>query len=85
MAYTPGNRIGDPARQCFVITPNDDNDLDPMPKAIRADGDGVIAILPHGSSVSVEHPVVDGERIDVICRRVLATGTTGQTNIIGYA
>ncbi|MGC6401649.1 spike base protein, RCAP_Rcc01079 family [Sphingomonas sp. FW199] len=74
-----------PARRAFVIVPSDSDPLPLVTKAIRADGNGVITLRPVGSTVEVAHPVLGGERIDVRTSHVRATGTTGQTIIIGYA
>lgn len=82
---TQADTVIAPARKCFVITPNDTTDLDPIPKAIRADGDGVIVLKAVDSQLAVSHPVKDGEIISVRARVVMATGTSGQTTIIGYA
>ncbi|MDZ7893622.1 MAG: hypothetical protein U5M50_00925 [Sphingobium sp.] len=69
----------------FVITPDDDDPLPFVTKSIRAGGDGVITLRAVDSEVDVAHPVFDGERIDVRTSHVRATGTSGQTTIIGYA
>lgn len=74
-----------PARRCFVITPHDSNALTHVTKAIRADGNGVVTFRPVGQSQDVTHPVLAGERIDVRASHVRATGTSGQTVLIGYA
>lgn len=72
-----------PARRCFAITPHDTNQVDPLPKAIRAGGDGVITLRAVDSAADVAHPVRQGERLDVRVLYVRATGTT--VSVIGYA
>jgi hypothetical protein len=73
-----------PARSCRVITASDVTVYDPPLKAIRATGAGTITIVDF-NDVSTAHPVLDGERIDVFIKKVMATGTSGVTGIIGYA
>jgi hypothetical protein len=82
---TIGDSPAAPARRCFVIAPHDTNELPFITKAIRADGDGVIILRTVDGPADVAHPVRAGERIDVRAQFVRATGTTGQTSIIGYA
>lgn len=74
-----------PARRCFVVTPHDSQPLPYIAKALRADGAGSITFRPIGQDQDVSHPVLAGERIDVHASHVRATGTTGQTVIVGYA
>ena len=82
---TDGNLASSPARRCFVITPHDIDEQPVIMKAIRADGDGVITFRAVDETTDTAHPVIAGERIDVRITHVRATGTTGQTTIIGYA
>ncbi len=72
-----------PARRCFAITPHDSQAIDPLPKAIRATGAGVITFRAVDSTVDIAHPVLDGERVDVRVSHVRATGTT--VSVIAYA
>jgi hypothetical protein len=65
-----------PARQMFLITPHATNEVDPVPKAIRADGAGTIAFRAIGSTADVTVNVVAGEVIVVRPLYVRATGTT---------
>ncbi|WP_176592698.1 hypothetical protein [Sphingobium sp. EM0848] len=74
-----------PARHCFIIQPNDNQPISPLPKALRADGDGVIMLRAVDSVADVAHPVKAGEIIPVRAAYVRATGTTGQISIMGYA
>lgn len=65
-----------PAREMFLITPHATNEIDPLPKAIRADGAGVIVLQAVGSGSDVTINVVAGERIDVRAKYIRASGTT---------
>ncbi|MFY9350068.1 MAG: hypothetical protein WBL20_04660 [Sphingobium sp.] len=80
-----GDKRWSPASRCFVIAPNDAAELPFVTKGIRADGDGVIKFRPVGQEDDVSHPVLAGEIIPVRATHVRATGTSGQTTIIGYA
>lgn len=82
---TFGDSPDSPALRCFVIVPHDSDALPFVTKAIRADAAGTIRFRPVGQNEDVTHPVLAGERIDVRASHVRATGTTGQTSIIGYA
>lgn len=73
-----------PARSCRVVTASDVTVYDPPLKGIRAEGAGVITIIDFNDE-STPHPVLDGERIDVFIKKVMATGTSGVSGIIGYA
>ena len=65
-----------PARKMFLITPHASNEIDPLPKAIRADGAGSIVLRAVGSGADVTINVVAGERIDVRAQYIRASGTT---------
>lgn len=65
-----------PARDMFLITPHATNEIDPLPKAIRADGAGVIVLRAVDSTNDVTINVVAGERIDVRAKYIRASGTT---------
>ncbi|WP_150290571.1 spike base protein, RCAP_Rcc01079 family [Sphingobium estronivorans] len=74
-----------PARHCFLIQPHDTQPLSPLPKALRVDGDGVVMLRAVDSDADVAHPVKAGEIVPVRAAYIRATGTTGQTSIMGYA
>lgn len=65
-----------PARQMFVITPHDSNQVLPLPKALRADTDGSVTLRAVDSAQDVTISVVAGDRLDVRARYVRAAGTT---------
>lgn len=72
-----------PARHAELITASDVTVYDPPLKAIRAVGAGTITFVDFDDA-SCAHPVLDGERIDVFIKQVMATGTIGVTGIVGY-
>lgn len=74
-----------PARKCFPITPHASNEIDPLPKAIRAPSDGVITLRAVDSDADVAHPVFAGERLDIRVKHVRIAGTTVTGTIMGYA
>jgi hypothetical protein len=65
-----------PSRNMFLITPHATNEVDPVPKAIRADGAGTIALRAVGSAADVTINVAAGEVIPVRALFIRATGTT---------
>ncbi|NBW09746.1 MAG: hypothetical protein EBR82_17155 [Caulobacteraceae bacterium] len=65
-----------PARKMFLITPHATNEIDPLPKAIRADGAGVIVLQAADSGADVTINVSAGEVIAVRARYIRASGTT---------
>ncbi|WP_408585894.1 hypothetical protein [Novosphingobium sp.] len=71
--------VQSPARQMFVITPHATNQVDPLPKAIRADGAGTITLQAADSVSDVTINVVAGEVVPVRARFVRASGTTVAT------
>jgi len=76
--------VQSPARRVFLITPHDTTALDPLPKAIRADGAGAIVFRAVDSNADVTVNVVAGEVLDVRAKYIRATGTT-VTVIHGFA
>jgi hypothetical protein len=76
---------GDPAKRIFEITPDDDAELPIATKAIRAGMDGTIRLQAVASDDPVDHPVLEGERIDAVVSKVFETGTTPGMTVIGYA
>lgn len=79
------NTVGSSARECFVITPHNTNQLTTLPKALRAPSAGVIVLVAADSETEVAHPVLEGEIVNVRAKIVKATGTTVTGTIIGYA
>lgn len=75
------------ARRSFEISPNDNEDVDIIPRAIRVGGGGVIVALliddAEGQSPVAYENVADGDVMDIRPRRIFSTGTTA-TNIVGW-
>jgi hypothetical protein len=65
-----------PARRMFAITPHDTAEVDPLPKAIRADGDGTVTLRAAGSDADVTVTMTAGEILPVRARHIRAGGTT---------
>lgn len=65
-----------PARNMFLITPHATNEVNPVPKAIRANTAGTIALRAVGSAADVSITVAAGEVIPVRALFVRVTGTT---------
>lgn len=72
----------DPANYHFSITPNDSTDLANIPRALRIDGAGTVA-LHDQAGTAVTYTCAAGEVLSIRARRVLATGTTA-TGIVGW-
>lgn len=66
----------DPAREMFLITPHATNAIVPVPKAIRADGAGTIALRAVGSAADVTVTMAAGEVLAVRAQFIRVTGTT---------
>lgn len=73
---TSADSVGNPARQMFVITPHATNEIDPLPKAIRANGAGNIVLRAVDSAADVTITVAAGEVVPVRAQYVRASGTT---------
>ena len=72
-----------PADFGFEITPSDSEDLAMITRSVFAAGAGVIKW--HNAGGQEQHTtVVDGERVPIKARRILATGTTA-TGLEGLA
>lgn len=74
--------VADPARRCWLITPHATNEVDPLPKAIRANEAGTIALRAVDSAADVTMTVAAGEVLQIRAQYIRATGTT-VTNIHG--
>lgn len=72
-----------PARHCFAVQPSDTAPLPLVTKALRAGGTGIITFRALGDEADVEHPVIEGERIDVRASHVRRTGTN--VPVLAYA
>lgn len=65
-----------PARRMFDITPHDSAEVDPLPKAIRADGEGTVTLRAAGSDADVTVTMTAGEILPVRALHIRAAGTT---------
>lgn len=77
----------DPSYLAQVLTPNDGVDLPLLIKAIDAysAGGGTIRLqLYDNSEISLIVPAGTIRRLPIHAKRVMATGTTGMTEIVGY-
>lgn len=70
-----GDAVVAPARRMFAITPHDTNEVDPIPKAIRANAAGSVTLRAVDSTADVTFAVVAGEVVDVRARFVRASTT----------
>lgn len=82
-AYNADSVIA-PARRIFAITPHATNPIDPLPKAIRANEAGTIALRSVDAAADVTLTVAAGEILPVRALHVRASGTT-VVNIHGLA
>lgn len=73
--------VSGPARKMWLVTPHDTNELDPLPKSLRANTAGTLIVHAIDSAVSVTLTVVAGERIDVRAKLV-KTGTTAAIHAV---
>ncbi len=82
--YTPG--WDDPARRAFAITPDDDQDLAYLPRAIYVGKTGDITVCfiddENDTSPILLAGVKVGTLLPIRVRRVMATGTTS-TDLVG--
>ena len=69
-------KITGPATNHFLIEPNNDSDLPQVPRAIRCEVAGTIAIVDKDGT-ELPYTMAVGEVIDFRAVRVKSTGTTG--------
>jgi hypothetical protein len=74
-----------PSRNVFLITLSDTVEINPMPKAIRADTAGVIVFRTVDSTADVTMSVGAGETLPFRVQFIRATGTTSGIVIHGLA
>lgn len=65
-----------PARAMFAIAPHASAEVDPLPKAIRADSDGTVTLRAADSAADVTVTMAAGEILPVRARHIRANGTT---------
>ncbi|ANU07150.1 spike base protein, RCAP_Rcc01079 family [Paraurantiacibacter namhicola] len=89
MAFDPFNRTvdtpGDPARDCFPVTPADNADLDRLTKAIYVGTGGDIVLRAADADVDVTfRNVPAGSILDIRVRAVRVSGTTA-ADLVGLS
>lgn len=77
--YAGADSVTSSGREMFLITPHVSNEVDPLPKAIRADGAGTVVLRAADSSADVTVTMAAGEVLEVRARFVRAAGTTVAT------
>lgn len=73
--YNAGNKLSDPARKVFLITPSDSERLPVAVKAIRADAAGAITFRTVGSNADVTMNFAAGEERAYRVEYIRDTGT----------
>lgn len=73
--------LDSPGGRHASVTPDDDNDLDPTPRALYIGGGGAVAMHDRDGTSVTWAAVPVGAILPFRARRVLATGTTA-TNIV---
>lgn len=65
-----------PLRNAVAITPDDDNDLPFVTRALWVGGAGTLAVVMESGATASFSGVQAGTQLDFRVKRVLATGTT---------
>lgn len=74
--YPGSDSIVSPALKMFAITPHATNEITPLPKAIRCDVAGTVALRAAGDNADVAITMAAGEVLSVRAQYVRAAGTT---------
>lgn len=78
------HNLSAPARRAFAITPDNTNEIDPLPKAVRFNTAGTVALRAVDSAADVSLTVAAGEVLALRVSHIRATGTTA-TGIVGFS
>ena len=78
------DRLADPARRAFGVTPSDAAELQLLPKALLIGGAGTLTLRAVDAAADVTVTVVAGQCLPVRASHVRATGTTA-TGIVALA
>jgi hypothetical protein len=78
------DRLADPARRAFAVTPNDAAELQLLPKALLIGGAGTLTLRAIDAAADVTVTVVAGQCLPIRASHVRATGTTA-TGIVALA
>lgn len=73
-----------PARDAFMVAPDDTAPLEPLPKALLIGGAGTITLRAVDSAADIALAVAAGQIVPIRAAYVRATGTTA-TQIVGLA
>lgn len=79
-----GDDVDNPARRAFAVTPDDDDELAILPKALLIGGAGDIVLRAIDSPTDVTIAASAGQLLPIRALFVRATGTDA-TNIVGLA
>ena len=71
-----GDTVSTPAKKMFAITPDATAAVSPIPKAIRCDVAGTVALRAMGSAADVSITMAAGEVLPVRVQYVRASGTS---------
>lgn len=74
--YPRSDSLEAPALKMFAIVPHATNEVDPLPKAIRCDVAGTVALRAAGSAADISITMAAGEQLAVRAQYVRAAGTT---------
>lgn len=74
--------ITSPGRNAFTITPHATNEISPLPRSVRFDGAGTVALRTVDGAADISITVAAGETLDWRIQYIRATGTTA-TGIVG--
>ncbi len=78
------DRLADPARQAYNVTPSDTNVLPLLPKALLIGGAGAITLRAVDAAADVTITVVAGQCLPVRASHIRAAGTTA-TGIVALS
>lgn len=73
--YVGWDQVDSPAKEMWLITPHDTNEVTPVPKALRFNAAGAVKLLAMGSTTPVTITVAAGEVIPVRAKIVYDTDT----------
>lgn len=77
-----GPTLEGPATHAAVVTPDDNTDLAHVTRALWIGTGGTITVVTLGGE-TVQHVVLAGARLDIMCTRVKAAGTNA-TDIVAW-
>lgn len=79
----PGkDNLLNPALKMFAVVPSDVAEIDPLPKALRCNVGGTVALQTAGSASDVSITMIAGETLYIRAKYVRATGTTASLHAL---